>query len=170
MQRVARLAFAAVVLATGPLVAACDSLETLELFDTKKKLQGERKPVFPEGVPGVTSGIPAELVRGYREPQHADVTDPAKVAAEAAAADSTKPKPKPPAPPKPPAAANANPPAPQRTAAKSPTPPAQSAAATPAAAPPASPPGPPGATPQPWPASQPQAAWPGSPGAGTVAR
>jgi hypothetical protein len=200
MQRIARLAVAAVVLATGPLVAACDSFDTFELFDTKKKLAGERKPVFPEGVPGTSSGVPAELVKGYREPEHADVTDPARVAAEAAAADSTKPRPKLPAQPKPPAtpaaapppAAAAKPPAtasakppataaakppPQRTAAKPPTPPAQSTAATTAAAPPAAPPpaarapaAPPGATPLPWPATQPQAAWPGSPASGTVTR
>jgi len=171
MRRVARLAFAVVIAATGPILAACDSLETFELFDTKKKLTGERKPVFPEGVPGATSGIPAELVKGYREPEHADVTDPARVAAEAAA-EAAKPKPRPaaaPAPAKPPT---------QRTAAKPPAKPAAdtspsttaqsgngSQAAPAASSAPAV--GQPGGPPLPWPnAPQPQAAWP----AGTVAR
>jgi hypothetical protein len=39
-----------------------------ELFNTKKKLPGDRKAVFPEGVPGVTQGIPSELVKGNQQP------------------------------------------------------------------------------------------------------
>lgn len=84
-----RLAVAATVLATGPLLSACssasmDSLDPTEWFDTKKKLSGDRKDVFPDGVPGVTTGVPAELVKGYREPEGGRL-DPAKAAAEAAA-------------------------------------------------------------------------------------
>ena len=177
MRRVTRLAFAAVIFATGPLVAACDSLDSFELFDTKKKLAGERKPVFPEGVPGATSGIPAELVRGYREPEHADVTDPARVAAEAAAAEAAKPKPRPapaPAAAKPSAPSAAAKPSAQSAAAKPPKPSsttAQSSATASSAAPAgaSAAPGQPGGPPLPWPgAPQPQAAWPGT--AGTVAR
>ena len=37
------------------------------LFDTKQKLPGDRKDVFPGGVPGVTPGVPAELMKGYSE-------------------------------------------------------------------------------------------------------
>ena len=154
-RRLARLVLAAVVAAAGPLLSACDSLDTIEIFDSKKKLAGERKPVFPEGVPGVALGVPPELIKGYREPE-GGALDPAKAAAEAAAEPAAKPK-------KPKAA-------PQRTATKpapkpqaSPDPyagaptraatpqPAQQPAAQPAAAP--------------WPAVQPQAAWPASPGA-----
>src|SRR5215470_12584040 len=142
-----RLALAAIVAATGPVLSACESLDTFEIFDSKKKLAGERRPVFPEGVPGVTSGVPAELVKGYHEPEGGGL-DPAKAAAEAAAEPAAKPKkPKPAA---------------QRTASK-PAPKPQSdpyAAPTRAAAPgPAQPP----AT-APWPSAQPQAAWPASPG------
>ena len=32
--------------------------------DGKKKLPGERREVFPGGVPGVTQGVPPELIRG----------------------------------------------------------------------------------------------------------
>jgi hypothetical protein len=35
--------------------------------DGKKKLPGERREVFPGGVPGVTQGVPPELVRGNPE-------------------------------------------------------------------------------------------------------
>ena len=157
----ARLVLAAVVAVAGPVLSACDSLDTIEIFDSKKKLAGDRKPVFPEGVPGVASGVPPELVKGYHEPE-GGVVDPAKAAAEAAAEPAAKPKK-----PKPAAAA-----APQRTASKpAPKPQAQPDpyAATPtrtAAPEPAQQPAPQAASP--WPAAQPQAAWPGTPG--TVAR
>jgi hypothetical protein len=35
-------------------------------FGNKKKLEGARKPVFPEGVPGVTKGVPPDLLKGYQ--------------------------------------------------------------------------------------------------------
>jgi len=158
MRPFARLVLAAVVALAGPVLSACDSLDTMEIFDSKKKLAGDRKPVFPEGVPGVASGVPPELVKGYHEPE-GGVIDPAKAAAEAAAEPAAKPKK-----PKPAAA-----PAPQRTASKpAPKPQAQPdpyAATTTRTATPES------TAPQaasPWPAAQPQAAWPGTPG--TVSR
>jgi hypothetical protein len=147
-----RLVLVAIVVATGPVLSACDSLDSFEIFDSKKKLAGERKPVFPEGVPGVASGVPPELVKGYHEPDGGGL-DPAKAAAEAAAepaAKSKKPKPE-------------TKPAPQRTASKpAPKPPAQSdpyGAAPTRAAEPAQQPAPQAAT-APWPTAQPQAAWP----------
>jgi hypothetical protein len=94
MRPVARLVLAAVVMAAGPVLSACDSLDSMELFDTKKKLAGDRKEVFPEGVPGVSSGVPPELVRGYREPE-GGLTDPARAAAAAAADQGPGAKPKP---------------------------------------------------------------------------
>ena len=159
MRPVARLVLAAVVAAAGPVLSACESLDTFEIFDSKKKLAGERKPVFPEGVPGVATGVPPELVKGYHEPE-GGVSDPAKAAAEAAAEPAAKSKPKSAAKPKP---------APQRTASKPAAKPQTSdpyaAAPTRAAAPePAQQPAP-QATPAPWPTAQPQAAWPGAPGA-----
>jgi hypothetical protein len=60
-----------------------------DVFDTKKKLQGQREPVFPQGVPGTTSGVPAELVKGYQappEPTEAEAPPPE---------EKPKPKPKP---------------------------------------------------------------------------
>jgi hypothetical protein len=160
-RRPARLVLAVVVLAAGPVLSACDSLDSFELFDTKKKLAGERKEVFPDGIPGVTSGVPPELVKGYRE-QEGGVLDPAKAAAEAAAEPAAKPK-KPKAEPKP---------APQRTASKpAPKPQAQQPDPSPAptrVAAPEPPQQPPPSQVAPWPVAQPQAAWPASPG--TVSR
>ena len=49
-----------------------------DVFNTKKKLPGERKPVFPEGVPGVAKGVPAELMRGSQTADaEPDLTQPA---------------------------------------------------------------------------------------------
>jgi outer membrane biosynthesis protein TonB len=156
-RRSARLVLAVVVVAAGPVLSACDGLDSLELFDTKKKIVGERKEVFPEGVPGVSSGVPPELVKGYRE-QEGATYDPAKAAAEAAAEPAAKPK-KPKAEPKP---------APQRTASKpAPKPQPDPSVPTRVAAPePAQQPPPTQAT-APWPVAQPQAAWPVPPGAGS---
>jgi hypothetical protein len=64
-----------------------------DMFDNKKKLQGDRQPVFPNGVPGTTSGVPPDLVKGYQPPP--DQAADANGAPEAAAAPPEKPKPKP---------------------------------------------------------------------------
>ena len=65
-----------------------------DMFDTKTKLKGDRQPVFPSGVPGTSSGVPPDLVKGYQPPpeQAADTTAPDAAAQEAA---KNKPKPKP---------------------------------------------------------------------------
>lgn len=75
-------------------------LLSIDIFNTKKPLQGEREPLFPNGVPGAETGVPPDLVKGYQPPpeQAADNTDAAAAAAKAAAAPAkpkTKPKPKP---------------------------------------------------------------------------
>ena len=41
----------------------------LDFLDTKKKLPGERKPVFPDGVPGLEQGVPKDLYKGSRQQQ-----------------------------------------------------------------------------------------------------
>jgi outer membrane biosynthesis protein TonB len=95
----------AVVLASMAVaIAGCDTFDSLEFFDTKKKLPGERKPVFPEGVPGVSQGIPAELQKGYNEQATQAAPDPATAAVQQLSAKpeaKEKPKPKQAAKPKP---------------------------------------------------------------------
>ena len=50
------------------VLGGCESFDPSNLFpDTKKPLPGERRPVFPEGVPGVTQGVPPELMRGAQQ-------------------------------------------------------------------------------------------------------
>jgi hypothetical protein len=86
----------AIGLAFGLGLTGCGSFDPTDWFNNKKPLPGERKLVFPEGVPGVPQGVPAELVRGNQP-----AADPAAVAAaetnppaEAKPAPAVKPKPK----------------------------------------------------------------------------
>src|SRR5919204_1214042 len=45
-----------------------DALADFSPFGTAKKpLPGERRAVFPEGVPGVQQGVPPELMRGHQQ-------------------------------------------------------------------------------------------------------
>lgn len=70
-----------------------------ETLSTKKKLQGDREPLFPAGVPGAETGVPPELVKGYQAPPE-PAPESAEAAAKAAEAQAkaeakAKPKPKP---------------------------------------------------------------------------
>lgn len=71
----------------------------VDFFNNKKPLPGERKPVFPDGVPGVTHGVPAELVKGNPPPPDSGLAlqNPAS---EQAAVEEKPPPPKPKAKPK----------------------------------------------------------------------
>ncbi len=101
-----------VLLALAAMLAACTkggqfdptTLLDNDMFDTKKPLPGQREPVFPNGVPGATSGIPADLYKGYVPPpeQAADNGDGAGAAAapnneptKLGPEEKPKPKPKP---------------------------------------------------------------------------
>ena len=71
MRRSQRLIAAAVLIALSGALAGCssglsnwDPTDLLDFLDTKKKLPGERKPVFPDGVPGLEQGVPKELYKG----------------------------------------------------------------------------------------------------------
>lgn len=62
------------------------------VFDSKKALKGTREPVFPNGVPGIETGVPPDLVKGYQPPpEQADNAD-ASAAPAAAAAENPKPR------------------------------------------------------------------------------
>jgi hypothetical protein len=96
MRLAALVAFAVVF---APLLSACSSdfdpgdfTEKLDFFhlNEKKKLPGERKELFPGGVPGVSQGIPPDLVKGYQAPQ----TPPEQPESQEAQ-QQDKPKPKP---------------------------------------------------------------------------
>jgi hypothetical protein len=73
-----RLIAAAVVIVLSSALAGCaggmgnfDPSDLLDWLDTKKKLPGERKPVFPQGVPGLEQGVPKDLYKGAAQQQDA---------------------------------------------------------------------------------------------------
>jgi hypothetical protein len=85
-----RLIAAAVLIALSSALAGCSSLyswdpsDVFDWLDTKKKLPGERKPVFPDGVPGLEQGVPKDLYKGNVEQQQQQQADQAAQAAAAA--------------------------------------------------------------------------------------
>jgi hypothetical protein len=166
------------VLATFvPALAACSSgfdPDKLDIFglSEKKKLPGERKEVFPGGVPGVSQGIPPEYMKGNQPPVDAAQAPAAEQGKEAASAEPDKktaavepeePKPKPKRSPKPRAVSQPT----QVTVS-----PQQQSASQPAPWPDQQPAQQQGQSP--WPAPQGQsnatAPWPSSPQPGTFSR
>ena len=103
MSRLARIGFTVLTLSLGLALAGCEgfdptSIMDTDFFNTKKRLPGERKPVFPEGTPGVPQGVPNELVKGHQPAEQAEQTEQAQPTAQAAPAEpkaESKPKPKP---------------------------------------------------------------------------
>jgi len=94
MNRLVRVGLSIGALSLALALAGCESFDPTAIFDTdifnpKKKLPGERRPVFPDGTPGVPQGVPAELVKGYQAP-----AEPA-AAPKQATAEPAEPKPKP---------------------------------------------------------------------------
>ena len=88
MRRSQRLIAAAVLVALTSVLGGCsggfgswDPSDLLDFLDTKKKLPGDRKPVFPDGVPGLEQGVPKELYKGEVEKQQQE--DAAQAAAAA---------------------------------------------------------------------------------------
>jgi hypothetical protein len=92
------------MLALGLMLGACTAggqfdpteLVSSDIFNTKKKISGDREPVFPQGVPGAETGVPPDLVKGYQPPPEAPaIADNGAEATAKAAAAAEKPKPKP---------------------------------------------------------------------------
>ena len=74
MRRLKRLIAASVLVALSGALVGCssnissfDPMDWLDWIDTKKKLQGDRKPVFPDGVPGLEQGVPKSLYKGAQQ-------------------------------------------------------------------------------------------------------
>ena len=68
----------AAALLSALVLAGCESFDPLDKLSeldimgaSKKPLPGERRAVFPEGVPGVPQGVPPEMMKGYQPPAEA---------------------------------------------------------------------------------------------------
>jgi hypothetical protein len=100
MRRPQRLIAAAVLVAFSGALAGCssgfgssfDPSDLLDFLDTKKKLPGERKPVFPDGVPGLEQGVPKELYKGAQQTDQQQNADAATGAMAPAAPPPEEPK------------------------------------------------------------------------------
>jgi hypothetical protein len=99
MRRLQRLIAASVLIALSGAVAGCssgisswDPMDMLDFLDTKKKLPGERKPVFPDGVPGLEQGVPKSLYKGASQQEIDQQNAQAAAAAATAPAQDAKPK------------------------------------------------------------------------------
>ncbi len=88
------------ILTAGLALSACSGTSsnfdptdwiTGDFFDSKPKISGDRKDVFPGGVPGVPEGVPKEMYKGN---QQATLDADAAPAAEPAPAAKPAPKPK----------------------------------------------------------------------------
>ena len=102
MTRLTRMLSVASALAFVLPLTACSNFDPQDMLDNiissqKKPLEGDRKPLFPSGTPGVQQGLPQELVKGYKPAADPPPSD--------TAATSDEPKPKPKAKPKPKVAA-----------------------------------------------------------------
>jgi hypothetical protein len=62
-----RIVLIASLLAAGFALSGCESFDPESWFNPKKPLPGERKAMFPGGVPGVPQGVPPELTKGYQQ-------------------------------------------------------------------------------------------------------
>ncbi|HEY6258464.1 MAG TPA: hypothetical protein VIY51_21995 [Xanthobacteraceae bacterium] len=101
MTRLARMVTLASTLAILLPLAGCSDFDPQGIVDSifegqKKPLPGDRKPLFPEGTPGVQQGVPQDLVKGYQPP-----ADGQAIANARPAPDLAKPKAKPKPEPKP---------------------------------------------------------------------
>jgi hypothetical protein len=96
MNRFSRVLVAASLVTLAPALTGCDNFD-MDKFDIfglneKKKLPGDRKPLFPEGVPGVTQGVPPEYLKQNVEAQAAAEKQAALDATAAAEKAKTEPK------------------------------------------------------------------------------
>jgi hypothetical protein len=97
MRRSQRLIAAAVLVSLSSALVGCsdslsnwDPTDMLDWLDTKKKIQGERKPVFPEGVPGLEQGVPKQLYKGSAQEKIDQQNAQAAAAAGTAGAPKSK--------------------------------------------------------------------------------
>jgi hypothetical protein len=88
MRRAQRLIAGTVLIALSGVLGGCagglssfDPSDMLDFLDTKKKLPGDRKPVFPEGVPGLEQGVPKDLYKSEVERQQQEQNQAATTAA-----------------------------------------------------------------------------------------
>ena len=96
MRRMHRIVLLVGLVALAPVLAGCEDfdMDKLDVFglNEKKKLPGDRKPVFPQGVPGVTQGHSAGIHEGQPAAAGHRATPPAAGATAADAPTANRPR------------------------------------------------------------------------------
>jgi hypothetical protein len=73
MRRMPRVVLLAALVTLATMLAGCENFDMEKLdflhLNSKKPLPGKRELLFPNGVPGVTQGIPKQYMKGYQEQQ-----------------------------------------------------------------------------------------------------
>jgi hypothetical protein len=96
MRASSRIVLLATLALAIPALAGCADFDPdkLDVFglNEKKKLPGERKELFPGGVPGVTQGIPPEYVKGNHPPPETAQALQAPLPEQNKAAEEAEPK------------------------------------------------------------------------------
>lgn len=99
MRSLPRIAVLFLLVLAAPALSGCANFDpdNLDIFglNEKKKLPGERKDLFPEGVPGVSQGIPPEYRMGAQTAPGADAAPSIPPEPQAAPAQREAPKAKP---------------------------------------------------------------------------
>jgi hypothetical protein len=95
-----RTSLSMLLVGSGLALTGCESFDLESIWNSKKPLPGERREMFPQGVPGVQQGVPPELVQGYQPAQEpppvAQQEKPKPAPRRVAAPPKPKPAPKPP--------------------------------------------------------------------------
>ena len=99
MRRMQRIILLIAFVAVVPALAGCSSFDPDQLdffgLTEKKKLAGDRKALFPEGVPGVSQGVPPQYIKGNQPPADAALAPVPEAAPPPAEEPKAEPKPKP---------------------------------------------------------------------------
>jgi hypothetical protein len=99
MRRLPRAALWLSLVLAAPALSGCANFDpdNLDIFglNEKKKLPGERKDLFPEGVPGVSQGIPPEYRMGAQTAAGTEAAPSIPPEPQAAPAQQEAPKAKP---------------------------------------------------------------------------
>ena len=74
----------ALLLAFGLTASGCSTFDPTEWYSQKKPLPGERKAVFPQGVPGVAQGVPPGMAEDTVAAHGRMVAEPETVTADVA--------------------------------------------------------------------------------------
>ena len=94
--RLKRASAAVILFGVGAILSGCTNFDPeslTDMFNKKEKLPGDRRPLFPQGVPGVTQGVPPHLMVGQQQKEAEIAAAPPPAAEPEKPKAAAKPKP-----------------------------------------------------------------------------